>query len=81
MQHSKKPQATALDRLALVRERIARAARDAERDPQDVTLVCVSKTFAAPDIVPYDRRPAPAVVVRPRRRDHAEGTSDSSPGA
>lgn len=43
---------TTLDRLALVRNRIARAARDAGRDPQEVTLVCVSKTFAAQDIAP-----------------------------
>ena len=39
-------------RLALVRARIDRAARDAGRDPRDVTLVCVSKTFAAQDIMP-----------------------------
>jgi pyridoxal phosphate enzyme (YggS family) len=52
LQQSKKPPATTLDRLALVRTRIARAARDAEREPQEVTLVCVSKTFAAPDISP-----------------------------
>ena len=52
MQERKKPPETRLERLALLRSRIARAARDAERDPQDVTLVCVSKTFAAPDITP-----------------------------
>ena len=52
MQLGKKPQEPTLERLALVRERIARAARDAERDPQDVTLVCVSKTFGGPDILP-----------------------------
>jgi PLP dependent protein len=52
LQQSKKSPETTLDRLALVRARIARAARDAGRDPQDVTLVCVSKTFAAPDITP-----------------------------
>jgi pyridoxal phosphate enzyme (YggS family) len=43
---------TSLDRLAHVRERIARAARDAGRDPQEITLVCVSKTFGAEDIRP-----------------------------
>ncbi len=43
---------TTLDRLNEVREHIARAARDADRQPQDVTLVCVSKTFAAPEIEP-----------------------------
>jgi pyridoxal phosphate enzyme (YggS family) len=43
---------TTLDRLAEVRERIARAARDAGRDPKDVALVCVSKTFPASDIRP-----------------------------
>jgi PLP dependent protein len=52
LQHSKKTPATALDRLASVRARIARAARDAERDPQDVTLVCVSKSFGPQDILP-----------------------------
>ena len=52
MQQSEKSPATTLDRLTLVRARIARAARDAGREPQDVTLVCVSKTFAAQDIAP-----------------------------
>jgi pyridoxal phosphate enzyme (YggS family) len=50
LQQSKKPPATTVERLTLVRSRIARAARDAGREPQDVTLVCVSKTFAAQDI-------------------------------
>ncbi|MGC2222317.1 MAG: YggS family pyridoxal phosphate-dependent enzyme [Methylocella sp.] len=36
----------------MVRARIARAARDAGREPQDVTLVCVSKTFDPQDILP-----------------------------
>jgi PLP dependent protein len=35
-------------RVAAVRERIARAAARASRLPEDVTLVAVSKTFAAP---------------------------------
>jgi len=39
-------------RLFEVRERIGRAARDAGRDPTDITLVCVSKTFEADAIVP-----------------------------
>jgi len=52
LQQTKKPRGSVLDRLALVRARIERAARDAGREPQDVTLVCVSKTFAAPDISP-----------------------------
>jgi pyridoxal phosphate enzyme (YggS family) len=52
LQHNKKPPETSVDRLASVRARVARAARDAEREPQDVTLVCVSKTFAAQDIAP-----------------------------
>ncbi len=43
---------TALDGLHEVREAIARAARDAGRKPEDVTLVCVSKTFPAADIEP-----------------------------
>ena len=39
-------------RLAEVRTRLARAARDCDRKPDDVTLVCVSKMFAADDILP-----------------------------
>lgn len=35
-----------------MRQRIARAALDADRKPEDVTLVCVSKTFSADDIKP-----------------------------
>jgi PLP dependent protein len=38
--------------LAEVRERLARAARDAGRDPAEITLVCVSKTFPPQDIRP-----------------------------
>lgn len=41
-----------VERLADVRLRIARAAGDCGRDPNDVTLVCVSKTFQAEAIVP-----------------------------
>jgi PLP dependent protein len=52
LQQRQKTPKTSLDRLAWVRARIARAARDAERDPQDVTLVCVTKTFSAQDITP-----------------------------
>jgi hypothetical protein len=52
LQQSKKPPVTTVERLALVRARIARAARDAGREPQDVTLVCVSKTFGPQDIAP-----------------------------
>ena len=39
-------------RLAEVRTRLARAARDSDREPASVTLVCVSKTFDAEAIVP-----------------------------
>ena len=39
-------------RLAGVRERIARTARDCGRDPASVTLVCVSKTFPAEHVLP-----------------------------
>ncbi len=38
--------------IAAVREEIARACRDARRDPATVILVAVSKTFDAPAIVP-----------------------------
>jgi pyridoxal phosphate enzyme (YggS family) len=40
------------DRLSAVRAEIARACRDASRDPAGVTLVAVSKTFAADAIEP-----------------------------
>jgi PLP dependent protein len=52
LQQSKKPVETALDRLALVRAQIERAARDAGRSPKDITLVCVSKTFGPEEIRP-----------------------------
>ncbi len=38
--------------LTEVRERLARAARDAGRNPAEITLVCVSKTFPPADIRP-----------------------------
>jgi pyridoxal phosphate enzyme (YggS family) len=38
--------------LSDVRHRIAQAAKDCGRDPKDVTLVCVSKSFAAAAIGP-----------------------------
>ena len=52
MRKSKNASETTFDRLASVRARIARAARDAGRSPQDVTLVCVSKTFEPQYITP-----------------------------
>jgi pyridoxal phosphate enzyme (YggS family) len=52
LQQNVRPPESSLDRLALVRARIARAARDAGRAPRDVTLVCVSKTFGPQDIAP-----------------------------
>ena len=39
-------------RMQAVREAIARAARDFERDPASLELIAVSKTFAAADIEP-----------------------------
>ena len=42
----------AADRLAQVRAHIAAAAREAGRDPADVELIAVSKTFDAPEIRP-----------------------------
>lgn len=44
--------ATAAARLAEVRRKIAQACADAGRDPAGVTLVAVSKTFAADAITP-----------------------------
>jgi pyridoxal phosphate enzyme (YggS family) len=46
------PAASAVDRLAAVRAEIARACRDAARDPAEVTLVAVSKTFGPEAIAP-----------------------------
>jgi PLP dependent protein len=46
------PEAPAVSRWRDVRAAIARAARDRGRDPEDVTLVAVSKTFPAEAIEP-----------------------------
>jgi PLP dependent protein len=43
---------TAAERLAAVRGEIVAACREARRDPASVTLVAISKTFAADAIVP-----------------------------
>lgn len=43
---------TIIDRLDATRSAIARAAQDFGRDPAAVTLVCVTKTFPAEDVVP-----------------------------
>ena len=43
---------TPASRLAAIRARIDKAARAAGRDPREVTLVAVSKTFGAEDIAP-----------------------------
>jgi pyridoxal phosphate enzyme (YggS family) len=40
------------DRLATVRARVAKAAKEAGREPGEVTLVAVSKTFSAAEIQP-----------------------------
>ena len=42
----------AVPRLAALRERIARRARDCDRAPEEVKLVAVSKTFAADQVWP-----------------------------
>ena len=42
----------AVERLAAVREAVVRAARDSGRDPAEVTLMAVSKTFPAEAIEP-----------------------------
>jgi pyridoxal phosphate enzyme (YggS family) len=43
---------TIADRLNGAKDAIARAASDCGRDPADVTLVCVTKTFPAEDVMP-----------------------------
>lgn len=45
-------ESVAAERLREVRERIAQAAREAGRDPNDVRLIAISKTFAADAIAP-----------------------------
>ena len=51
--------------LDAVRHEIERACRDASRDPKSVTLVAVSKTFAADAIAPKDEVLFPALVMVP----------------
>lgn len=46
------PDPDTVERLREVREAIARAARDCDRDPGEVTLMAVSKTFPAEAIEP-----------------------------
>lgn len=43
---------TAIENLSIVRDNVARAEREAGRAPGSVTLVAVSKTFSAEEIVP-----------------------------
>jgi pyridoxal phosphate enzyme (YggS family) len=52
MTHASSTASDAVDRLAAVRAEIARACRDAGRDPAEVTLVAVSKTHGAERIEP-----------------------------
>jgi pyridoxal phosphate enzyme (YggS family) len=46
---------TAVARLETLREALARRARDCDRNPQDITLVAVSKTFDADAVWPTIR--------------------------
>jgi pyridoxal phosphate enzyme (YggS family) len=41
-----------VDRLRDIQATISRAARDCGRDPREVDLVCVTKTFPAEDVIP-----------------------------
>jgi PLP dependent protein len=43
---------TALDRLKAIESAIGRAAADCGRDPAEITLVCVTKTFPAEAVTP-----------------------------
>lgn len=43
---------TIIDRLNDTKAAIRRAAADCGRDPREVTLVCVTKTFPAEDVIP-----------------------------
>ncbi len=55
MPRAEKNLASTLEGLQEVRQAISRAARDAGREPEDVALVCVSKTFPAVEIEPVLR--------------------------
>lgn len=46
------PPMTVVDRLNATKEAIRRAATDCGRDPAGVTLICVTKTFPAEDVIP-----------------------------
>lgn len=52
LHQSTEPGETPASRLAAIKARIGKAAREAGRSPDDVTLVAVSKTFDAADIEP-----------------------------
>jgi pyridoxal phosphate enzyme (YggS family) len=43
---------TAVDRLIATKDAIRRAAQECGRDPAGITLVCVTKTFPAQDVLP-----------------------------
>ena len=64
----------ATGRLREVETRLAIAARGAKRDPADVKLIAVSKTFEAPAIVPVAAsRPAPSSARTACRRRRPNG--------
>lgn len=52
LQQSAEPGETPAGRLAAIKARIAKAARDAGRSADEVTLVAVSKTFGAAEVEP-----------------------------
>ncbi len=58
----------AVGRLEALRAEIAQRARDCGRDPQDVRLVAVSKTFSADDVWPTIARGGRARIACPRPR-------------
>jgi pyridoxal phosphate enzyme (YggS family) len=64
-----------ITQLTEVRERLARAARDAGRDPAEITLVCVSKTFP-----PEDIRPVLAAGERHFGENRVQEAEDKWPG-
>ncbi|MFN3624232.1 MAG: YggS family pyridoxal phosphate-dependent enzyme [Hyphomicrobium sp.] len=61
----------AVERLAETRDRVAAAAKEAGRDPADVRLIAVSKTFDAPDILP---------VLQAGQRDFGENRVQEAKG-
>ena len=67
--------------LAAVRERIAAAARTAGRDPAEVGLLAVTKTWPAEDVVEFSRLLRRFNEGAEERRGHPWPRPQTGPGA